>query len=988
LTIREAQVEGELYRFTMNVLERKSYTVEGLRLDKIERQYPIDSGIADIMLPMHPKKPFLVIECKRKAKTAHGVSVFTSFDPMSSRVITQALMYAVQSGAPLFATTNGRIFALFTTPQRGEPFRIDRHGLFVKEIRLSEEVIEEILTLIARWEQGIKVQKTPVDWAFIVRLRSFVNYLSQQLVPIVAEEARTNKAFKTNLERFFNDIAEITYESYARQSAYIIMNKLIFYKILERYYGKLSKLLPIKAATGLNYKRRLTEHFNEVIKITKDFEPIFSTGIYDEVPLPDEEIVLDELNSFIEDMDTYKLEDIGSDVVGFIYEQLLPDEERHNLGQFYTPPQIAELITKWCIREPTDNILDPACGSGTFLVKAYNQLKSMRPLRTANVHKEILGQIFCSDINPFPSHLTAVNLAMRDVKNPTNEMNIVVDDFFNISPNQEIFAPFSTRTIRGEERRKIRIPQIDALIGNPPYTTWKEIPEKTQKAILQQLDKVIYRYNLRAHIRSGIHPGIHMYFVMHGTTFVKEGGRIGMIVSNTWLQSDIGIDFGRFLLDNFKIKAIIDFSSRLFEIPLIATCVILLEKCSDKKERNTNKTVLTYVDKNISVDDVLSLVEKPSLEKLDNIVEVQQGKIPKDRKWIGVFTDSNRLEEAILQNKHFVRVGKLFDSFRGTIEFVSNTSGGVGADSFFYMNKETVDQWNLQPYASKLVTSPRYAKFYSFNHDDWKLLRKKGAKCYLFNCSLSKNNISSSALKYIRWGETECVNNLGVKCSLAKACQSRQGRPPYKGWYDLGGIREASIFTARYSQYIRRFMLMDISLALDDGFIAFSEKKKLRKEQIKAVIAYLNSSFGQFFVELYGQTTGGGMVSLDKLHCEDIPIPDITSVSDATVDRLASYFDELDKMSRSLRRADRYEDIEHLMPIFNKLDNEITKAFKIPSEVVQDVVKVYNYLMERRISRAGKAKPETIVGEEVQRIRVPKRVKASNDNDGRLDDWL
>lgn len=972
----------------MNVLEKKSYVVEGLKLDKVERQYPIDSGIADIMLPMHPKKPLLVIECKRKAKTAHGVSVFTSFDPMSSRVITQALMYAVQSGAPLFATTNGRIFALFTTPQRGEPFRIDRHSLFVKEIRLNEQVIEEIIILIARWEQGIKVQKTPVDWTFIVRLRSFVDYLSQQLVPVVAEEARTNKTFKANLEKFFNDIAKITYESYARESAYIIMNKLIFYKVLERYYGNLPKLVPLKARTGLIYRQRLTEHFKEAMKVTKDFEPIFSTGIFDEIPLPDEEIVLDELNSFIEDMDTYKLEDIGSDVVGLIYEKLIPAEERHNLGQFYTPPQIAELITKWCIREPTDNILDPACGSGTFLVKAYNQLKSMAPFRTVNTHREILDQIFCIDINSFPSHLTAVNLAMRDVRNPTNEMNIIVEDFFNVSPNQEIFAPFLTKTIRGEERRKIRIPQIDALVANPPYTTWKEIPEKTQRAILQQLDTAIYKYNLRAHIRSGIHPGIHMYFVMHGSKFVKEGGRIGMIISNTWLQSDIGIDFGKFLLDNFKIKAIIDFSSRLFEIPLIATCVILLEKCSDKKERNANRTVLMYVDKNISVDDILLLAKKPSLEKLDNIVEIQQGKIPKDKKWIGIFTGSNRLEEEILQNENFTTVSELFDPFRGTIEFVSDTSGGVGADSFFYMDKETVSHWGLQAYASKLVTSPRYAKFYSFNDDDWKLLRKKGAKCYLFNCSLPKNKISSSALKYIRWGETKCINNIGVKCSLAKACQSRQGKPPYKGWYDLGGVREAAIFTARYSQYIRRFMLMETPLALDDGFIAFHEKKKLRREQIKAILAYLNSSFGQFFVELYGQTTGGGMVSIDKIHCGDIPIPDVTAMKDATIAKLASHFDELDRASRLMGRADRYEDIEQLMPIFNKIDAEIVKAFKISSETAQGIIKVFNFLMERRISRAGKAKPETIVGEEVQRIHVPKDAKTLDDNDGHLDDWL
>jgi type I restriction-modification system DNA methylase subunit len=39
------------------------------------------------------------------------------------------------------------------------------------------------------------------------------------------------------------------------------------------------------------------------------------------------------------------------------------------------------------------------------------------------------------------------------------------------------------------------------------------------------------------------------------------------------------------LLDNFKVKAVIDFNQRLFRIPLIATCVLLLEKEENAKER-------------------------------------------------------------------------------------------------------------------------------------------------------------------------------------------------------------------------------------------------------------------------------------------------------------------------------------------------------------------------------------------------------------------
>ena len=51
-----------------------------------------------------------------------------------------------------------------------------------------------------------------------------------------------------------------------------------------------------------------------------------------------------------------------------------PSEERHQLGQFYTPPPIAELIVRWSIRSGDDKVLDPGCGSGTFLLEAYKVL--------------------------------------------------------------------------------------------------------------------------------------------------------------------------------------------------------------------------------------------------------------------------------------------------------------------------------------------------------------------------------------------------------------------------------------------------------------------------------------------------------------------------------------------------------------------------------------------------------------------------------------
>jgi len=79
---------------------------------------------------------------------------------------------------------------------------------------------------------------------------------------------------------------------------------------------------------------------------------------------------------------------------------------------------------------------------------------------------------------------------------------------------------------------------------------------------------------------------------MHSTGFLKEGGRLGMIISDAWLQTDYGLRFFKYMLDNYKVHAVIDISSRVFRIAFVATCIVLLERSSNKIERDSNRVVM------------------------------------------------------------------------------------------------------------------------------------------------------------------------------------------------------------------------------------------------------------------------------------------------------------------------------------------------------------------------------------------------------------
>jgi type I restriction enzyme M protein len=1001
---RESKVEEELYRVLKNVIEKKKYTIEGVRFVDVEPQKKVDSGRADLAVIIHPSKVLLVIECKKKVG-AQVPGALRQFDPMSSIVIDQALNYAVRLGADVFATTNGNVVALFDMPEKGQSFRIDTNRLLIKETTITEDAVLELLTLAARIHAGLKVTKTTLDWAFIVRLRSFIEYLASQLEPPTIEKVKKDTSFRDKFQHFTELVGGGTPEGYAREAAYILMNKIIFYKILERSYSALPRLNPIECSNSEEYAKALRKIFGEPVLVTKDFEPVFSTGIYDEVPLPDDSDLRDEINSFIAEMGRYRLEEIESDVVGFVFENLIKDHERHTLGQFYTPPQIAEFITRWAIQHPTDIMLDPAVGSGTFPVKAYAQLKKLKPLRAEGaVHKEILSQIFAIDINPFPAQLTAVNLAMRDVQHPTSEMNIVVEDFFNVPPRTPVFASFTVKSAGGESQRKIIVPNVDAVVANPPYTRYVEISSATLKSINGAVGQILTKYGLHGGIRGTVTEiGIYIDFIVYATSFLKEGGRLGMIISNGWLQTEYGLAFSKFLLDNFKVKAVVDFSNRLFRVPLIATCVILLEKSSTNKEQRENNNVLfAYVSGKVTVDELLGLVEDESKAPKGVIARrMAQKQLTGDQKWIQVMFNPERIEQAMAASPLVVNMNKLFQPLRGNTQWSQFTfqhalRPNVGPGEFFDLDKGTINQWGLREFAQPAITSIRHAKFFTFTKRDWSNAATRGAKAYFFICHLPKSKLPRGVSDYIKWGETGCRTTIrksrggGAVCSETWVCKERGKRKEFCGWYDLGGVIPAPIFAVRHGWYKTRFSVSNFPVAMYDAAIALIPKMKLNSVQINAEAAYLNSNLCQLFIETHGRATSGGVIGLETKVAEKIPVLDVRKLGADRVRHLARLFDRLEDKARRLQGADTLEKVQSLATEIQKIDEYVGKLVGLSQKDIERAQALVQSLIERRTSRVREAKPETIVGEEIPRIKAPPKPRKGSNVDTSsvpLDRW-
>ena len=112
----------------------------------------------------------------------------------------------------------------------------------------------------------------------------------------------------------------------------------------------------------------------------------------------------------------FRLEDVQTDVLKGLYESLIDPEQRHFLGEYYTPDWLAEKICTEAINNPLEQrVLDPACGSGTFIFHAVRRLLAASQEAGISVHDAIehaCQQIFGIDVHPVAVQIARVTFLL------------------------------------------------------------------------------------------------------------------------------------------------------------------------------------------------------------------------------------------------------------------------------------------------------------------------------------------------------------------------------------------------------------------------------------------------------------------------------------------------------------------------------------------------------------------------------------------------
>ncbi|MGB7444640.1 MAG: N-6 DNA methylase, partial [Coleofasciculaceae cyanobacterium] len=242
--------------------------------------------------------------------------------------------------------------------------------------------------------------------------------------------------------------------------------------------------------------------------------------------------MLDEaLQRLILRFNAYDFSDLSEEILGDIYQAFLPTSKRKRLGEFYTPVSIVNwLLEQTVFSHEPGRLLDPACGSGSFLVRYVHRCledAKQRGLDEDEVLQELQATVWGFDLNPFAAFISHFQLiwAFLRFKPTTAPPQIHVHNLNSLLRDADLVA------LLGEEYLPPGSIERDSsqwkyIVGNPPYIRAERVKySEEMKGLWQQ----VWGQNADTGL-------VFLYRAL--TESLESGGFLGMVVSGGYANSE------------------------------------------------------------------------------------------------------------------------------------------------------------------------------------------------------------------------------------------------------------------------------------------------------------------------------------------------------------------------------------------------------------------------------------------------------------------
>lgn len=344
----------------------------------------------------------------------------------------------------------------------------------------------------------------------------------------------------------------------------------------------------------------------------------------------------------------YDFKALPVEVLGNAYEQFLgkvirinkahhaiieeKPEVRKAGGVFYTPQYIVDYIVENTVgkliagKTPKEiekiKIVDPACGSGSFLLGAFDYLLKYHQnyyhqnppsaksgiitpigtLSTAEKKKILLNNIYGVDLDANAVEVSKLSLLLKCMEGETeasikqqitmfNE-RVLPDLDHNIKDGNSLVDTdiYDSELDFGEEKKikpfswKKQFPEVfkqggfDAVIGNPPYVR------------SQYIEQEIKNYLQSKYISASYQPDTFAFFIEKGINLINSHGKLGYIIPNGILTNNYYSKLRKHIIDNTSIEVIVDLKDNVFIGASVDTSIFILKKENQIKKAHSNIT--------------------------------------------------------------------------------------------------------------------------------------------------------------------------------------------------------------------------------------------------------------------------------------------------------------------------------------------------------------------------------------------------------------
>ena len=683
---------------------------------------------------------------------------------------------------------------------------------------------------------------------------------------------------------------------FCEESIYVLLNRLLFIRICEDK-GLLSKKISNGGIERL--REQLTEPVlgdTDIFKQIVQFSYNGAKNIY--FHFYEEDNPLDwyktgdggldgVLNRVLWTLNQFNFAKVNTDILGRLYEKYLPKEERKRLGEFYTPDEVIDYILDSVGYVPSKAIenkliLDPACGSGGFLIRATRRLIARyavkygkaTPLEAMDTHqwdevyerltpseceeiiKAVTAQVHGFDINPFATSISEMNLLFQvvdlyfkavkgDKSFKVPRFQVYETDSLETPNDQSRLTYFLGSTGKSLAKDKDAIDNLkkkkyDFIVGNPPWLGILKIGKQTARL-----------YSNYAAAKGKF--DLYALFIELGAKMLAKKGKLGYITQNRFMKANYAKSLREYLSNNVAIRQILDFGDlKIFSDATNYPCILVLE--NDSANDFIHVQFYNEADR-LTPEDLLNLVRKHQKEisfsdDYLNIQTVSQASLS-SKGWDlhdahGTF-DTNSLLNLLTLKAYTEKI------MQGV------TCGGKGSDNIYYITPQNVENSKIEEKVIKKVIRGK---------DIRRFLAENNSEELIYPYDTSSRAIDLRLFP----GTSRYLNQFKDKLSN-RVLDGKNIKDWNKQWFELWRPRERQVFERQKIVCPRiaeknRFALDDSGAFLSDSAVAIVPKNI----DIFLLLGLLNSRLAEEFIMNTSPYVQGRYYNYSKTYIEKIPV--------------------------------------------------------------------------------------------------------------------